>query len=129
MKWKIKWKKSFRLYKGLPFIALLCQFLNSHMSVPEESEPSSSLLYSIIPVLCTFHSHLEAFFRCLWDPLTAKLVFILHLSLVSTIVKMHSGNYFSNSFIKLSKFYLCYSQFLCLLVNGTSTGKSSLVIV
>ena len=53
-------KKSFRLYKGLPFIALLNQCL-SQKSVLEESESISS----IIPSSYIFHNHLEAFFCCL----------------------------------------------------------------
>ena len=125
---KKKWKKSFRLYKGLSFIALWCHYL-SHMSILEESESSSSLSCSIIPSSCIFHNHFEAFFRYLWGHSLVKLVFILHLSFVSTIFNMHSGNYFSNSFINLSKFYSYYNKFLCALVIGISSGKSSVVIV
>ena len=51
-------KKGFRLYKWLPFIALLSQYLGQK-SVLEESESISS----IIPSSCIFHNHLEAFFR------------------------------------------------------------------
>ena len=100
-KWKKMKKKGFRLFKGLPFITLLSQCL-SHKSILEESEPSSSSLScSIIPSSCIFHSQFEAFSLCLWGPLTLKLVFIPHLSFVSTIINIHSGNYFSNSFINL----------------------------